>query len=56
MSWNDNNPWGSGNGNNPWGSGPSNKDFENTIRKAKSTKALIKYLSWAIGKTAWSAE
>ena len=38
MNWNDNNsgPWGSGKGgNNPWGSGPSNKDFENTIKRAK---------------------
>ena len=38
MNQNDNNssPWGSGGGgNNPWGSGPSNRDFENTIKKAK---------------------
>ena len=38
MNWNENNsgPWGSGGGNgNPWGSGPSNRDFENTIKKAK---------------------
>ena len=37
MNWNDNNnngPWGSGGGNNPWGGG-SNKDFEDTIKKAK---------------------
>ena len=38
MNQNDDNssPWGSGGGgNNPWGSGPSNRDFENTIKKAK---------------------
>ena len=37
MNWNDNNnsPWGSGGGNNPWGGSSSNKDFENTIKKAK---------------------
>ena len=38
MNWNDNNsgPWGSGGkGNNPWGNGSSNRDFENTIKKAK---------------------
>ena len=37
MNWNDNNnsPWGSNGGNNPWGGGSSNKDFEETLKKAK---------------------
>ncbi len=39
MNWNDNNnPWGSGGGKNPWGGGSSNnKDFEDTIKKAKDS-------------------
>jgi len=48
MNWNDNNsgPWSSGgNGNNPWGSGPSNRDFEQTIKKAKD-----KFGKFKIGK------
>ena len=37
MNWNNNNqgPWGSGGGKNPWGGGPSNKDFEDTLKKAR---------------------
>ena len=45
MNWNDNNkgPWGSGGGNNPWSGGPSNKDFENTIKKAKDRFGKFKF-------------
>ena len=43
MNWNknnnDNKPWGSGGGNNPWSGGSggnsNNKDFEDSIKKAK---------------------
>ena len=44
MNWNDNNngPWGSGGGNNPWGGG-SNKDFEDTIKKAKDRFGKFKF-------------
>ena len=40
MNWNknnnENNPWGSGGGNNPWSGGNSNnRDFEDSIKKAK---------------------
>ena len=45
MNSNNNNsgPWGSGGGNNnPWGSGPSNRDFENTIKKAKDRFGNLK--------------
>tara|TARA_B100000686_G_C16793576_1_gene980536 strand:+ start:1104 stop:2192 length:1089 start_codon:yes stop_codon:yes gene_type:complete len=36
MNWKNNNngPWGNG-GNNPWGQGQSNRDFEDSIKKAK---------------------
>ena len=45
MNWNDNNnsPWGSGGGNNPWSGGSSNKDFENTIKKAKDRFGKFKF-------------
>ena len=40
MNWNknnnDNNPWGPGEGKSPWSGGNSNnRDFEDTIKKAK---------------------
>ena len=48
MNWDNNNsgPWGTNGGNNnPWGKGPSNRDFENTIKKAKD-----KFGKYKIGK------
>ena len=46
MNWNDNNnsPWGSGGGKSPWGGG-SNKDFDDTLKKAKSSLGKFIYNS-----------
>ena len=48
MNWDNNNSgaWGTNGGNNnPWGKGPSNRDFENTIKKARD-----KFGKYKIGK------
>ena len=39
MNWNNNSgPWGSGGGKNPWGGGSSNRDFEDTLKKARDNQ------------------